>query len=122
MDKVAEEEAKEVARGEIVLKAAQCCLDLLTRLGTYDINVEDCATKLLRIHLGIGAGPIYEVHVGGPPGRWEFFISGDGVNQLGSVLDLAKAGMYLKVSKRLTFRRISHVASSIKTFLCHCGH
>jgi hypothetical protein len=43
--------------------------------------------------LGIGAGAIYEVHVGGNPGRWEFFIAGDGVNQLGSVLDLAKAGM-----------------------------
>jgi hypothetical protein len=67
-------------------------LDLLTKYGTYDINIKDCATKTLRIHLGIGAGPIYENHVGGPPGRWEFFISGDGVNQLGTVLDLAKAG------------------------------
>jgi hypothetical protein len=64
----------------------------LTRLGTYNIDIEDCSTKILRIHLGIGAGMIHEVHVGGGLGRWEFFIAGDGVNQLGSVLDLAKAG------------------------------
>ena len=77
------------------MKAAQCCLDLLTRLGTHNIDIEDCATKVLKIHLGIGAGPIYEINAGGDPGRWEFFICGDGVNQLGSVLDLAKAGIFI---------------------------
>ncbi|KAJ1342170.1 hypothetical protein BSLG_003297 [Batrachochytrium salamandrivorans] len=79
-------------RGELVYKASHCCLTLLTKLGTYDIEVEDCPTKILRIHLGIGAGLVYDVLVGGEPGRWEHFIAGDGVNQLSQVLDLAKAG------------------------------
>ncbi|KAJ1332196.1 hypothetical protein BSLG_009012 [Batrachochytrium salamandrivorans] len=78
-------------RGELVYKASHCCLTLLTKLGTYDIEVEDCPTKILRIHLGIGAGLVYDVLVGGEPGRWEHFIAGDGVNQLSQVLDLAKA-------------------------------
>ncbi|KAJ1342135.1 hypothetical protein BSLG_003314 [Batrachochytrium salamandrivorans] len=80
-------------RGELVYKASHCCLTLLTKLGTYDIEVEDCPTKILRIHLGIGAGLVYDVLVGGEPGRWEHFIAGDGVNQLSQVLDLAKAGI-----------------------------
>lgn len=76
----------------MVYKAALCCLTLLTKLGTYEINIPDCPTKALRIHLGIGAGLINEVIVGGFPGRWEHFIAGDAVNQLSQVLDIAKAG------------------------------
>ncbi|KAJ3271160.1 hypothetical protein HDV01_007018 [Terramyces sp. JEL0728] len=84
--------SEDIERGELVYKAAHCCLTLLTKLGSYDINITDCATKTLRIHLGIGAGLITDVLVGGSPGRWEHFIAGDGVNQLSQVLDLAKAG------------------------------
>jgi hypothetical protein len=78
-------------KGEIVLRAAHCCLELLKKLGTYNIDIQDCDTKVLKIHLGIGAGQIYDVHVG-YGNRWEHFIAGDGVNQLGTVLDLAKSG------------------------------
>lgn len=84
--------AQDTLRGELVFKASHCCLTLLTKLGIYDIDIEDCPTKTLKIHLGIGAGLIYDVLVGGEPGRWEHFIAGDGVNQLSQVLDLAKAG------------------------------
>ncbi|XJO72964.1 hypothetical protein BDV3_004019 [Batrachochytrium dendrobatidis] len=86
------EVSRDKIRGELVYKASHCCLTLLTKLGTYDIDIEDCPTKILRIHLGIGAGLVYDVLVGGEPGRWEHFIAGDGVNQLSQVLDLAKAG------------------------------
>ncbi|KAJ3125159.1 hypothetical protein HK098_000533 [Nowakowskiella sp. JEL0407] len=78
-------------RGELVLKASLCCLDLLTKLGTYDIDIPGNETKSLRIHLGIGAGKIYDVHVG-DAGRWEHFVASDAVNQLAHVLDLAKSG------------------------------
>jgi hypothetical protein len=40
---------------------------------------------------------MFDVHVGGAPGRWEHFIAGESINQLGTVLDLAKPG-----KKRLT--------------------
>ncbi len=83
-------------RGETVLKAAHCCLDLLKLLGSYEVDIAGIGSKILRIHLGIGAGHVYDVLVGGID-RWEHFIAGDAVNQLASVLDLAKAG---KATKR----------------------
>lgn len=83
---------KEVAYGEVVLKAAICCLDLLKRLGSFHIDIPDCQTKELRIHLGIGAGNVIDVHVGGHAGRWEHFIAGDAMNQLVHVLNIATAG------------------------------
>ena len=93
-------EATAIQRGELVLKAARCCLDLLTKLGTYEVNIPELDDpqgkyKELRIHLGIGAGKLFDVHVGGEFGRWEHFIAGDAVNQLATVLDLAKAGTFI---------------------------
>ena len=82
----------DIERGELVYRAAYCCLQLLTEMGEYAINIEDCPTKKLRIHLGIGAGLISDIVVGGSPGRWEHFLAGDAVNQLSQVLDSAKAG------------------------------
>ncbi|KAJ3332066.1 Adenylate cyclase type 10 [Blyttiomyces sp. JEL0837] len=84
--------SSDIVKGELVLKASHCCMDLLNSLGTYDIDILECPTKVLRIHLGIGAGPLYDVHVGGESGRWEHFIAGDAIRQLSHVLDLAKAG------------------------------
>jgi hypothetical protein len=88
-DVSAEEDLK---RGQMVLKAAQCCLDMLKLLGSYEVDIEGLGTQVLRIHLGIGAGLINDVIVGGGD-RWEHFITGDAMNQLASVLDLAKAGL-----------------------------
>ncbi|KAJ3226149.1 hypothetical protein HK099_005502 [Clydaea vesicula] len=84
-------QSEEITRGEIVLKAAHCCLELLKLLGSYEVHIPDQGQKILRIHLGIGAGTVFDVAVGGVD-RWEHFIGGDAVNQLASVLDLAKAG------------------------------
>lgn len=75
------------------MKAAHCCLDLLKLLGSYEVDIPGLGAQILRIHLGIGAGNVFDVCVGGN-GRWEHFIAGDAVNQLASVLDLAKAGTY----------------------------
>ncbi|KAJ3099092.1 hypothetical protein HDU97_003471 [Phlyctochytrium planicorne] len=93
--KMEEEEgdgAWELPRAELVLKASYCCMDLINNLGTYEIDIQNYETKILRLHLGIGAGTIFDVHVGGEPGRWEHFVTGDAIKQLSYVLDLAKAG------------------------------
>ena len=83
----------DVSRGNLVYKASRCCLQLLTDLGTYAVDIKDCDTKLLKIHLGIGAGIVFDVVVGGGrQQRWEHFIAGEGASQLSQVLDLAKAG------------------------------
>ncbi|TPX51263.1 hypothetical protein SeLEV6574_g00388 [Synchytrium endobioticum] len=79
-------------KGELIYKAALCCSMLLENLGSYNVSIPDCDTKKLMIHLGIGGGAVYDVCVGGPPGRWEHFIAGDAVTQLATVLDAAKPG------------------------------
>ncbi|KAG5459984.1 MAG: hypothetical protein BJ554DRAFT_8031 [Olpidium bornovanus] len=92
MDDPMTEEELAVEKGEIVLKACDCCLEMLIKLGQFKIDIPGCNIHLLKIHLGIGAGQIFDVHVGGMPGRWEHFIAGDAVHQLANVLDIAKAG------------------------------
>ncbi|KAJ3049420.1 hypothetical protein HK097_009578 [Rhizophlyctis rosea] len=88
-----EEQIDDVAGGEIVLKAATCCGRLLEELGSFAIDIDGIDTKELRMHLGIGAGKVFDVHVGGEKGsRWEHFVAGDAVNQISTVLDLAKPG------------------------------
>jgi class 3 adenylate cyclase len=81
-------------KGSVVLQACKCCLELLKQLGRYKVDIPDCEITELKIHLGIGAGQIYDVHVVGDETRNEHFIAGDGVNQLSVVLDLAKPGKF----------------------------
>ncbi|KAI9138494.1 nucleotide cyclase [Paraphysoderma sedebokerense] len=105
-------------KGFLVIKACECCLDLLKKLKNYQVVIPPSSkdktgqptTKELKIHLGVGAGRIFDVHVGGEPGRWEHFIVGDAMEQLATVLDLAKAGQ-LAVSKRAfeLIRNLVHV-------------
>ncbi|KAI9164302.1 hypothetical protein H9P43_008131 [Blastocladiella emersonii ATCC 22665] len=101
-EKIAEwvDRAKAQRQGSPVVKAAECCLDLLNKLKNYRVKIPPLPTdprgesveRELKIHLGIGAGKIYDVHVGGNPGRWEHFVVGDAMEQLATVLDLAKPG------------------------------
>ncbi|RKP21311.1 adenylyl cyclase, partial [Rozella allomycis CSF55] len=86
------ESEDENERGEYVLQACECCLALLKKLSNFPTNIPDCDITHLNVHLGVGAGPMFDVHVGGPPGRWEHFIAGESINQLAIVLDLAKPG------------------------------
>ncbi|KAJ3339635.1 hypothetical protein HDU93_007962 [Gonapodya sp. JEL0774] len=85
--------AEKSRRAEMVLQAAICCSEILKQYGTYPIDIPDCSTTELKIHLGIGAGKIYDVHVGGEGGRWEHFIGGEAVSQLATVLDQAPPGL-----------------------------
>ncbi len=85
--------SEDANRGEVVVNATFCCMELLKDHGTYKIDLPNCAIRELKIHLGIGSGVVYDVHVGGGEGgRWEHLIAGEAVNQLSYVLDEAKAG------------------------------
>ncbi|KAL7753070.1 hypothetical protein RI367_001522 [Sorochytrium milnesiophthora] len=99
--KEAVEKALMQRKGAIVIKAASCCLDLLEKLRNYKIRLPpprkadgaengEVEERELKIHLGIGAGKIYDIHVGGAPGRWEHLVVGDAMEQIAQVLDLAK--------------------------------
>ncbi|KXS22366.1 adenylyl cyclase [Gonapodya prolifera JEL478] len=97
-------------RAELVVQAAICCSEILKQYGTYPINIPDCTTTELKIHLGIGAGRIFDVHVGGDPGRWEHLIGGDAVSQLANVLDQAPPG---ESRLALSHTALKHMKGSI---------
>ncbi|KAJ3084587.1 hypothetical protein HK102_000614 [Quaeritorhiza haematococci] len=88
--------------GDIVKFVAHCCLDILNQLDNHMIDIPDCNIKELRIHLGIGAGQIFDVHVGDSD-RWEHFIAGDAMNQLAAVLNLAQPGELAMSHQALQF-------------------
>ncbi|ORX79562.1 hypothetical protein BCR32DRAFT_294366 [Anaeromyces robustus] len=75
----------------LLLNATRCSLQMLTELSKYTVEIDDLKIDL-NIHIGLGVGIMFNVHVGGYPGRWEHFISGSAVNQVTKILDLAKAG------------------------------
>mmetsp|Transcript_28206 Transcript_28206/g.55486 ORF Transcript_28206/g.55486 Transcript_28206/m.55486 type:complete len:1544 (+) Transcript_28206:59-4690(+) len=69
------------------LRAAQCCLELQEKCGTY--TAEEVT---LTLHIGLSAGTVYAMHVGGEGGEFEFLVAGAPFKSLGPCLDLGKAG------------------------------
>ncbi|ORX57168.1 adenylyl cyclase [Piromyces finnis] len=87
---IMQEEYEEIKLA-LLLNTVRCSLQLLAELSKYTVEIDNLKIDL-SIHIGLGLGSIFNVHVGGYPGRWEHFISGGAVNQVASILDFAKAG------------------------------
>lgn len=73
---------------DLVLLAAQCALAIQEE--SSDFFEKNGGDTSLRI--GIAAGDIYAVHLGGVLGRWEFLLSGEPLVQMSLAKDLAEAG------------------------------
>eukprot|EP01103_Thecamoeba_quadrilineata_P021370 TRINITY_DN9800_c0_g1_i1.p1 TRINITY_DN9800_c0_g1~~TRINITY_DN9800_c0_g1_i1.p1 ORF type:complete len:1719 (+),score=283.19 TRINITY_DN9800_c0_g1_i1:81-5237(+) len=73
---------------DLTMKAIQCGVHIQTRLATYDSGEGFSLT----LHVGIGAGEIHAVHVGGDQGCWEFLVIGDPLLQLKTAVDNSKSG------------------------------
>ena len=69
-------------------KAVECALDIQTILGKYDSN----QGFTLTLHVGIGAGKIYALYIGGVNNSWEFLITGEPLAQLRTCVELSNAG------------------------------
>ncbi len=67
------------------LIACQVALELLT------LELRAGGVKL-SVHCGVGAGTIMGYHIGGLNNRWEYFISGQVIEQIGSAEKEAEAG------------------------------
>ena len=67
------------------LIACQVALELLT------LELHAGGVKL-SVHCGVGAGSIMGYHIGGLNNRWEYFISGQVIEQIGSAEKEAEAG------------------------------
>eukprot|EP01117_Protostelium_nocturnum_P014485 TRINITY_DN5511_c0_g2_i2.p1 TRINITY_DN5511_c0_g2~~TRINITY_DN5511_c0_g2_i2.p1 ORF type:complete len:1733 (+),score=655.57 TRINITY_DN5511_c0_g2_i2:165-5363(+) len=63
----------------MILLACQCAKALLEDLDSYTVN---SVGSILRLHIGIGAGEVSGIHIGGISNRIEFFISGQVLEQV----------------------------------------
>ncbi len=69
------------------LRAAQCALAIQTLLHAYSVG-----TTALTMRIGIGAGPISAVHIGGHAGRREFTLLGAALARVSQAEQLAQPG------------------------------
>lgn len=68
-------------------RAAQCSLELLNRLGDYA-----AADIRLTLHIGLSAGDITGLWIGGVQGRCEFAIAGEPIREMAQATVVASAG------------------------------
>lgn len=81
------------AKEEAVFRSYQCACSLIQRYGEYLLEGHDSiGSETLKIHVCLGAGDAYDVNVGVTHGRWEHFLAGKIVNEMGRALDLTKGG------------------------------
>lgn len=71
----------------MALLGCQCALALQRKMGHYVVGNTE-----LRIHIGVGAGKVAGIHVGGVKGRHEFFVAGHPMEQVGSCEAQAEPG------------------------------
>jgi class 3 adenylate cyclase len=69
-------------------QATICSLQMLNALDPFPVDKE----LSLRLHIGLGAGSLYGIHVGGVDNRWEYFAAGDALSQLKYAVDASKQG------------------------------
>jgi len=69
------------------LLACQCALALQKDIGRYPVGDAE-----LRLHIGMGAGKLHGIHVGGAQGRLEFFVAGNPIDQYVSAEEQALPG------------------------------
>eukprot|EP00002_Diphylleia_rotans_P034920 TRINITY_DN7555_c0_g1_i1.p1 TRINITY_DN7555_c0_g1~~TRINITY_DN7555_c0_g1_i1.p1 ORF type:complete len:2453 (-),score=413.18 TRINITY_DN7555_c0_g1_i1:295-7653(-) len=70
------------------LWAVQCALEMQQKLHGWRAGDDG----ELRLHVGIGAGQVTAVHVGGKNRQWEFFIIGPALAQISNAESNAKVG------------------------------
>ncbi|NUM46933.1 MAG: adenylate/guanylate cyclase domain-containing protein, partial [Anaerolineales bacterium] len=73
---------------ELTALAAQCAIQAQMALREYKNDTH----LRLALRIGIGAGEVLNVHLGGKHNRWEFFLTGDGLVQASSAEKMAQPG------------------------------
>eukprot|EP00002_Diphylleia_rotans_P011525 TRINITY_DN2275_c0_g3_i3.p1 TRINITY_DN2275_c0_g3~~TRINITY_DN2275_c0_g3_i3.p1 ORF type:complete len:1744 (-),score=350.99 TRINITY_DN2275_c0_g3_i3:418-5649(-) len=78
---------------QVAIRAASCATGLLsTDWSKLPGAVLNGQPVQLKVHIGLGAGEITSMHVGGVLSRCEFVICGDALRQIAKAVDLAKPG------------------------------
>lgn len=73
---------------DMVLRATRCAFSI--QRSSDDLLIQRNRGSLLQI--GVGAGDIYVVHLGGVLNRWEYLLSGEPLVQMSLAKDLAASG------------------------------
>jgi class 3 adenylate cyclase len=73
---------------EMALRATQCGLEIQRSLEDY----KTLDGTRLALQVGVGAGDVYSVHLGGVFGRWEFLLSGTPLAQMTVAKEQARPG------------------------------
>jgi class 3 adenylate cyclase len=72
----------------LTVRATQCALQIQIHLSEYDSK----EGFTLTLHIGIGAGKLYALYVGGIQDHWEFLVVGDPLLQLKTTVENSKSG------------------------------
>ena len=75
---------------EAVCRASACCNEIHEKLDNFDTNVK--GADALRLHIGIGAGHVTLISLGGCIGRWEYVVCGSPMEQIAIAEPMAKSG------------------------------
>ena len=73
---------------EMVYHSTQCALSIKKQL----VNFEVKPGVVLNLRVGLGAGKLHVLHVGGIFERWEMLFAGEAMNQVNQAGKLARAG------------------------------
>ncbi|MGD8855227.1 MAG: adenylate/guanylate cyclase domain-containing protein, partial [Chloroflexota bacterium] len=76
------------ALARMVIRAAQCGLAIQEALDVIDMTTR----QRLLLQVGIGAGDVYSVHLGGVFNRWEFLLSGAPLAQMSQAKEASRPG------------------------------
>jgi class 3 adenylate cyclase len=87
------------------LRASACCLEIHKRLHNFDTGVRGV---VLTLHIGVGAGSIAVLQVGGEHGRYEYVIAGTPMEQIAIAEPLASSGE--AVLSPQTWNEVSYTA------------
>lgn len=93
-------EAQE-ALAKMVVRSAQCGLAIQDSLDVFETSD---GTRL-RLQVGIGAGDVYSVHLGGVLNRWEFLLSGAPLAQMSQAKEAAQPGQVVISPEAWSFIR-----------------
>jgi class 3 adenylate cyclase/tetratricopeptide (TPR) repeat protein len=85
---LAEWSAGEGGLAEATERAASASLAIQALLHDFEVD----AGVRLSMRISLGAGRLNGLHVGGVLGRWEYFVTGDPMKQLGAAQAAAEAG------------------------------
>eukprot|EP00937_MAST-01D_sp_MAST-1D-sp2_P002189 g2189.t1 len=76
-----------------VLRCVQCCLEATRELDNFGAGGDLLGEQGLRLHVGVGAGELLMLSVGGGAmDRCEFLVAGDALKQMSHAEEVAKSG------------------------------